>query len=30
MSHILESCPLTKLNSNLPGYTLEVKTLFLG
>jgi len=30
MSHIVESCPLTKLNGGYLGYTLRVKTLFRG
>jgi len=30
MSHIVESCPLTKLNGAYLGYTLRMKTLFRG
>ena len=30
MSHIVESCPLTKLNGSWLGYTLRMKTLFRG
>ena len=30
MSHIVESCPLTKLNGGYLGYTLRMKTLFCG